>query len=97
MKDELKDKLFVHFKGNVYRVIDSHVLNDTGTRNVVYKRVFPEDEEGQWYTQTLDRFNEVVYRDNEKYLRFYPINFDEYKEIVENGNYPCLIYKPKNE
>jgi hypothetical protein len=93
-RDELKDKLFVHFKGNVYRVISSQVINDIGTRNVIYKRVFPEDDDQQWYTQTLERFEEVVYREGQKYLRFYPIKFEEYKDIVENGIYPCLIYKP---
>lgn len=97
MKDELKDKLFVHFKGNIYKVINSCVLNDTGTKNIVYKRVFPEADDDQWYTQTLERFEEVIYRDGEKYLRFYPINFEEYKDIVENGIYPCLIYESKNE
>jgi hypothetical protein len=39
----------------------------------------------------------VVYRDDQKYLRFTQIDSDEFKEIVEKGIYPCLIYKPNVE
>lgn len=96
MIDQLKDKLFVHFKGNIYRVLTSRVLNDSGGFNVIYKREFPE-ESSQLYTQTLTRFMEIVYRGNQKYLRFTQIDQNEYKDIVENSIYPCLIYKPENE
>lgn len=92
----LTNKLFVHFKGNVYQVVDDNVVNENGEVCVLYKRVYPIEEKLPMYIQPKSRFLEVVYR-GDKYLRFTEVTPQEVQVIVASGIYPCLIYEENDK
>ena len=78
------DKIYKHFKGNYYIVLEIAKETETGEEYVIYRR-FSEDEETVWARPMSSWMASVVTADGEK-PRF--VEVDPVKEfgIVEEKN-----------
>ena len=74
----LKNRIYKHFKGNYYLVLDFAMHTETNEKMVVYRSLYGE---GKLYVRPYDSFISKV--DKNKY----PNANQEYKFVLQNINH----------
>ena len=75
----MEGKYYIHFKGNVYRVLHIAKHSETLEDIVVYQAMY--GERGIW-VRPKAMFEEVIERDGQTYRRFSPISAEEAEKVI---------------
>ena len=72
-------KYYIHFKGNVYRILHIAKHSETLEEIVVYQAMY--GERGVW-VRSRTMFEEVIERDGRTFRRFEPISDEEAEKVI---------------